>query len=115
MFEDYKTHNLVKPSQDKKICGVQYSLTRAVLFLLTFLFFILYMSIPNTGLLVTFVLFSGILGIELLYSFANHFTKRQSQVAPDTPHRPGGSYAVYIPVAPTMDPAAPPMHEDVYI
>jgi hypothetical protein len=114
MPENWKTSNLVKPSKTKTCCGVQYSLTRGVGFLLTFILFILWTTMKNDGLLVAFLIFGMFLALELFSSFADHCKERKenNKIAPAAGHATGSSYVVYIPTACSMHAGAHPMQAD---
>jgi hypothetical protein len=114
MLGNWKTSNLVKPSKTKKCCGVQYSLTRGVGFLLTFILFILWTTIKDDGFLIAFLIFGMFLALELFSSFTDHCKERKekNKISPAAVHENGPSYVVYMPTAYSMDAGAHPMQAD---
>ena len=105
MAVTYRSRNLVKLAKDKKCCGFNYSLLRGVLFIITLSLFFAYFSTQSSGVLVVFIIFAGLLALELISTVSNHF-KEVNKIAPEEEgesHAKAAGYAVYIPAAYSMD------------
>ena len=102
MVKSIRSRNLVKLSKDKKFCGFNYSLLRGVLFILTISLFFAYSSTQNTDVLIVFIIFAALLGLELFSTVTNHY-KEVNRIEPEEMHADPAAYAVYIPAACAME------------